>query len=334
MSSGNGPRTPGERILVIRHGAFGDIIQMDGALRDIRAHHPAAAVTVLTTPPYRRLFERCPHVGQVVLDPRAPHWRLDRLPGLWRMLRRGGFSRVYDLQNSTRTAFYRWAFFRGVPWSGKAGTAPGPRAAMERGSVLEGIATQLAFAGVPVVHTMAPDVRWMAADVGGILTEAGVGRPYVVLMPGSSAKHPHKRWPGYPALAAALRAAGYDVVTAPGPDEQGLAGTIPGATLTGPKGFLDWFELAGLCLGAALVVGNDTGPTHLAAHEGVPVLALFGPHARPERTGILRPNAEVIAVADLAALPAERVAAAALRRLSFPDAPGRSIEGPTPRGWA
>ncbi len=40
-----------ERVLIIRHGAFGDIVQSDGAFRDIRAHHPGAEIDLLTTPP-------------------------------------------------------------------------------------------------------------------------------------------------------------------------------------------------------------------------------------------------------------------------------------------
>ena len=64
-----------QRILVIKHGAFGDVIQCDGALRDIRAHHPGDEILVLTTPAYAKIFRRCPHVDRVLIDPRAPRWR-------------------------------------------------------------------------------------------------------------------------------------------------------------------------------------------------------------------------------------------------------------------
>jgi ADP-heptose:LPS heptosyltransferase len=62
--------------LVIKHGAFGDLIQADGALRDIRAAHPGWEIVLLTTPPFRRLMERCPHVDRLLIDRRAPLWRL------------------------------------------------------------------------------------------------------------------------------------------------------------------------------------------------------------------------------------------------------------------
>jgi ADP-heptose:LPS heptosyltransferase len=230
-------------------------------------------------------------------------------------LRREAFERVYDLQNSARTAFYfRW-FLPDVEWSG---TAPGcalPHRAKEPKKIrtLDRLAGQLRDAGVPVVHALTPDVGWMAEDVSALLAHAGVRSPYVVLVPGSSARHPEKRWPSYDALARALLRAGFDVVTAPGPDETGP--DLPGHAVRGPAGFLDWFQLAGVMKGARFVVGNDTGPTHLAAHLGARGLALFGPHMPAARTGVLRDGFAAIEVPDLQALPAERVIHEALGRL-------------------
>jgi ADP-heptose:LPS heptosyltransferase len=62
---------PQERILVIKLGAFGDLVQADGAMRDIRAFHPDAEITLLTMPPFRKLMSRCPHVDNVVADTRG-----------------------------------------------------------------------------------------------------------------------------------------------------------------------------------------------------------------------------------------------------------------------
>jgi len=293
-----------QRILVIKHGAFGDVIQCDGALRDIRAHHPGDEILVLTTPAYAKIFRRCPHVDRVLIDPRAPRWRLDRMSALRNELRREAFARVYDLQNSARTAFYfRW-FLKDVEWSG---TAPGcalPHRADDPKKIrtLDRLAGQLRDAGVPVVHTQAPDVGWMADDVMALL--ANVRRPYVVLVPGSSARHPQKRWPHYAALAQALMEAGFDVVSAPGPDETGP--DLPGHVLRG-TGFIDWFQLAGVMTAAAFVIGNDTGPTHLASHLGGRGLALFGSHMPAERTGILRAGFGAIEVKDVQTLSVARV---------------------------
>ncbi|WP_421860303.1 glycosyltransferase family 9 protein [Parvibaculum sp.] len=98
-----------KRILVIKHGAFGDVIQAEGALRDIRENHPDAFIAVLTMKPYRTILTHCPHVDEVIVDERAPRWRIDRMRALRTKIRARGFDMIYDLQNSKRTAFYfRW----------------------------------------------------------------------------------------------------------------------------------------------------------------------------------------------------------------------------------
>jgi ADP-heptose:LPS heptosyltransferase len=151
--------------------------------------------------------------------------------------------------------------------------------------------------------------------MAAFLEQEGVRKPYVALIPGCSARHPQKRWPYYAQLATALIDRGYDVVTAPGPDEIELAKSIPGHTLLRPNGFLTWFELAGVLKDACFVVGNDTGPSHLASHLGRPGLALFGSHTSAARTGICRGDFHAIEVPDLKELPVETVLEAVLPKL-------------------
>lgn len=309
-----------DEILIIKLGAFGDVLQAEGALRDLRAHHAGARITVLTRRPFRRILERCPWTDRVWVDEDAPRWRLDRMAALARLLRGGGFRRVYDLQDSARSRFYlRWLLPRGVEVSATLAGAshrhrhPAPKSLPS----LERLAGQLRDAGVPVVHAPRPDVSWMAEDVSAHLAAAGVARPYLVLLPGSSARHPQKRWPGYAALADRLLALGHRVVTVPGPEEMDLARAMPGAVLLGPGGRpLDFFELAGALKGAALAVGNDSGPTHLAAHLGVPGIALFARSHLPARmTGIERPGFRAVEADRLDELGVEAVLAAALDAL-------------------
>lgn len=298
-----------DKLLVIKHGAFGDLVQSDGALRDIRAAFPASEIVLLTNPPYRKLMSRCPHIDRILTDPRAPLWKLGEVVHLVRMLRSEGFRCVIDLQKSGRTTLYRRLLFPGADWIGKEA---GPRPA----SMIESFGPQLEAAGIVARHCLAPDVTWMADDVSDLLHAAGVGAGYIALIPGCAARHPHKRWPYYEKLAAALIARGFEVVTAPGPDELELAKTIPGTTLLGPNGFLNWFELAGVLRGARFVVGNDTGPSHVAACLGRAGLALFGPHTSAARTGIRRGAFDALEVPDLAALSADTVLAEVLTRLA------------------
>ncbi|MEQ1593152.1 MAG: glycosyltransferase family 9 protein [Thiobacillaceae bacterium] len=301
-----------EKILVIKHGAFGDIVQADGVLRDIRAFHPDANITLLTTPPFRKLMNRCPHIDQVLTDPRAPIWKIGEWIRLARTFSLAHYTKIYDLQNSERTTLYRKLFFRHVRWCGS-------KTGIRQPSALLGLSLQLQAEGIPTEHSLAPDVSWMAEDMTAFLHHEGVQTPYVALIPGCSARHPQKRWPYYAQLASALLERGYDVVTAPGPDEIELAKAIPGHTLLGPNGFLDWFELAGILKTASFVVGNDTGPSHVASCLGRPGLALFGPHATAARAGIYRGDFRAIEVPDLAGLSPETVLAEVLKGLPPPN---------------
>ncbi|WP_017940889.1 MULTISPECIES: glycosyltransferase family 9 protein [unclassified Thioalkalivibrio] len=290
------------KILVIKHGAFGDVVQVDGVLRDIRQQHPSDELVVLTTPPYRSIFERCPHVDRVLTETRPKA----REPLLWwrlaRMLRSEHFDRVYDLQNSGRTSIYRRYVLKHADW------VFGERKRGEE-SALSAFQRQLAEAGLDTPHTLEPDLGWMADDVTSILQARGVSGKYIVLIPGSSASHPEKRWPHYAILASALADhTEYQVVTVPGPDEIELCQAIPATPLFGAHDeVLDWFGLAGAIRDASYVVGNDTGPTHVAACLGKPGLALFGPHASPVRTGLSRANFRAIEADDLKELPMETV---------------------------
>jgi ADP-heptose:LPS heptosyltransferase len=297
-----------DKILVIKLGAFGDLVQVDGVLRDIRAFHADAEIVLLTTPPFQKLMQRCPHVDRVLAASRAPFWKLGEWLRLASMFKSERFTKVYDLQKQSRTRLYRKLFFRNVRWSGE-------REKQRLPSGLSGFVSQLEREGIQVIHTSNPDVGWMVDDIGNYLAQEGVRKPYVVLIPGCSARHPQKRWPYYAELAAALIERGYEVVTAPGPEEIDLAKGIPGHTLRGPNGYMNWFELAGVLKESCFVVGNDTGPSHVASCLGKPGLALFGPHTTEARSVICRGDFNAIEVPSLDKLSVEAVLEAVLPNL-------------------
>lgn len=297
-----------QRILVIKLSALGDVVQAEGAMHDIRLHHPYAEITVMTTAPYRRLMERCPWVDKIFIDPRDSRFRLDRMLSLRRRLRERPFDMVYDLQQVGRTHFYHWFFLKGIRWMGGVRGCSCYCRRPEDRCAADHFAISLRQAGVPVRHTLKSDVSWMADPVDDILAEAGVAEPFVVLVPGGSAEHPEKRWPYYREIAEFLLEAGMAVVTVPGPDEMELCRAVGGTILLNRDGsFLDIFKLAGVLRQAAFVVGNDTGPTHIAVHMQIPGLALFSDHIPPTYSGIQHGRFDWIERADLADLPVSEV---------------------------
>ena len=311
------------KILVIKLAALGDVVLAFTPLKRIRAAHPGADITVLTTPLFAELFRLSPYIDRVETDGR-PTGVLATLAML-RRIRRDRYDRVYDLQTSGRSSAYHLALWPKPPeWSGIALGASHPHANPNRGRMhtLEREADQLKFAGIWPDAPTAPDAA-PPPDLSFLLNDSapermpehfGLSSPYALLVPGASPHRPGKRWPaaGYGAVAAHLIGRGFNVGVVGGPAEAPLANDIaavaPGALdLTGRT---DFATLAGLGARAALSVGNDTGPTHLMAAAGAPTLVLFSGESDPALCAPRGSRVEVLRQDRLADLPTGAVIAA------------------------
>ena len=296
------------RILVIRLGALGDFVLSFGPFAAIRARHPGAEITLLTTAPFADLARAAPWFDRVVIDARPDWWNLPGLLYLARDLRR--FHRVYDLQTSARSSRYFRLAGR-PPWSGIAPGCSLPHANPARDGMhtLERQREQLAMAGITAFPP--PDLSWLAGTI------ALPPRPYALLVPGAAPHRPRKRWPAarFGELAALLNARGLTPVVLGTATEAPLAATIAAACpaaidLTGRTSLPD---ISSLALHAALAVGNDTGPMHLAAAVGCPSIVLFSADSDPALTAPRGPGGSwpvVLREPDLADLPVPRVAGA------------------------
>jgi ADP-heptose:LPS heptosyltransferase len=296
-----------ERILVIRHGALGDIVLSFGPFAAIRKHHPGAHIVLLTTAPYAEFCRASGLFDEIWLDERAPAWRIDKILALRRRLNAGGFRRVYDLQTSDRSSAYFRLFGNPPPeWSGIARGCSHPHANPRRDFMhtVERQAEQLKIAGIADIPPT--DLSWVKADGARF----GLVRPYALLVPGGSKHRPEKRWPveRYADLAKRLSARGLAVGVLGGPDEAGIAGALSGTRdLTGQTSFAD---IVALGRGAALAVGNDTGPMHLIAAAGCPSVVLFSSASDPALCAPRGRAVTVLRKPDLAGLSVDEVEAA------------------------
>ena len=98
-------------ILIIKHGSLGDIAQACGAIQDIFENHNNDQIYLLTTKPYFDLFKKNPYLTDVILDKRLSRFNLIYIYFLMRNLKKLKISKVYDLQNSSRTTFYKNILF-------------------------------------------------------------------------------------------------------------------------------------------------------------------------------------------------------------------------------
>ena len=114
-------------ILIIKHGSLGDIAQASGAIQDISENYENDQIYILTTKPYIDLFRKNPFIHGIILDKRLPRYNLIYLYFLMRELKKYNFSKVFDLQNSSRTNFYKNILFPKAGyevWSSSITTLP------------------------------------------------------------------------------------------------------------------------------------------------------------------------------------------------------------------
>lgn len=267
----------GRDILIIRLGALGDFALSFPAFAALRAHHSGDRLTLLTTRPFGSLAADSPWFDEVVIDTRPKWYDAGGLLRLRRILRGRDF--IYDLQTSHRSSGYFTLAGR-PPWSGIARGASHPDADPGRNSLhtIERQQGQLRAAGVPAPVPVA--LSWLEGR-GPVLPA-----PYALLIPGTSASHGGgKRWPVARFGELAQRLWGRNLVpvvagsAAEAADAAAIMSACPGAIdLTGKTSLQ---ELAGVAHRAALAIGGDTGPIHLAAMMGCPVVALFSGFSSP-----------------------------------------------------
>ena len=297
-------------ILIIKHGSLGDIAQISGVIKDIKENFKEDEVYILTTPPFIELFARCPYVSGVLLDRRLPRWNIIYLSKLKRNIERYEFKKIFDLQNSSRTSFYRKLLLRNISWSStETSLDPGMRKSdYDQDSVLNRFDAQLKKAGLNTQHTLNPDFSWAAKNVSEIINRH-TGKKFILLFPFCSKTLPQKKWPHFEKLIKDLKVifSNYDILVAPGQDEIEDSKKMDVITVLNKNQSLNVNELSGLIKKASFVVANDTGPAHIAAHLKVNGVALFGPHTTPFKVSIETEKFKTISKANLQDISSEEV---------------------------
>jgi len=290
-------------ILIIKLGSLGDVVQISGALRDIREHHKNEKITILTTSKYLNLFKNCPYIDDCLEDERLPRYNIFYLFRLRKIINSLNFNKVYDLQNSNRTGFYRKFLFNIKDWSSSKDIPENKY----NNSVLQRFDEQLRKSNIQTLYTLKPDFSWAAEKANSYNLDTD--KKYVLFFPFCSKDLIHKRWPYFSELINLIKKnhPQYALVVAPGPGEIEEAKSLDIKIALNNNLPLNFFELASLIKKSHLVIANDTGPAHMAAHLGARGFTLFGPHTTPEKVSIEREKFIALQTMDLKSLFADRV---------------------------
>jgi len=207
-------------ILIIKQGSLGDIVQISGVLKDIRENHPEDKIFILTTAPYVELLSICPYVDGTLIDKRLPRWNILYLLKLKKLLNKFNFSKVYDLQNSSRTSFYRKYLLKLSKWSSTETTLKKgeSKKIFDKDSVLKRFEIQMTSSGIKTKHTLKPDFSWSIINIDKIINKYLSGK-FILLFPFCSPNLSHKKWPYYNELIDMIKKEhqSLEIVIAPGP---------------------------------------------------------------------------------------------------------------------
>ncbi|HEY3027773.1 MAG TPA: glycosyltransferase family 9 protein [Pyrinomonadaceae bacterium] len=289
-------------ILVIDFGQLGDVIMSLPALGAIREHFPQARITVAVGKPAAEVIElsRCADatlvVDRVALRDGFKPWSILRILQIVQDVRKRRFDFVIDLHSLSETNLL--GFLSGAPkrlYSRRPRSLDflanfSPRPAIEEDHRKRHLIDRYLDVLQPLGIKEGPNVpklRTRAADDQAIermlkRSKADTGAPLVGLFPGAG--HPSRRWPveRFSELADfVVRNDGARVLVFAGPEERALLPKIrtlfPGSTLILDK--LTIPQLAAAQARLAVFVSNDTGPMHIAAAVGSPLVLLLDTRA-------------------------------------------------------
>ena len=307
-------------ILIIKHGALGDIVQISGVLEDIKANNKENKIFLLTTSPYIELLNRCPFIDEVLLDKRLPRWNIFYLLKLKSTLNKFKFTYVYDLQNSSRTQFYKRYLLNIDNWSSsqEAIKKKIKKKDFDKNSVLDRFKFQLEQANIKTSKTLTPDFNWACINIDEIVNKY-LNKKFILIFPFCSPQLKHKKWPYYNELIKIIKSnySKFEIIIAPDHKEINEAKKINAICIKNNQQALNIAQLASLIKKSTFVLANDTGPAHMAAHLGVDGLALFGYHTSSKKVSIETKNFKAISINNLKDLSPETVFSEVKKKLDL-----------------
>lgn len=268
------------RVLVIRLGALGDLLHVSPSLNALRQRHPEAEIHFLTSPAYREMAGAFAAVDRVWVYDKRQGWG-----GLFRLakeLRQTGIDTLVNLHPSLKTWLltrlvrpHRSATYRKQKLSEKGAAQRGVRrhhAVADFYRPFRRVFDLPESLGKPVFHP--PD--------GSLPSTCPDSETWIALIPGVGGKRGNRAWPPEQVrelIDRLLQTANRRVMLIGGPDESDLAERLQAGDprVENHCGRHDIAGTARLLSQCRVAIGGDTGPLHLAAAVGVPVVALFGP---------------------------------------------------------
>jgi lipopolysaccharide heptosyltransferase II len=316
-------------ILLVRLRLIGDVVFTTPAIRAVRRHYPDARIAYIVEEEAADVVRHNPHLDAVIVakSPHAPG-RLRADIALVSRLRREKYDLAIDFHGGPRSSLLTW--LSGAPQrigydvAGRGWMyttrVPRPRALRPRHSVVSQWDVLLPLGIAPpdpgIDATEMPDDPEVALRVARRLADAAIAGDSVLIVIHVSAGNPFRRWPSASFVDLVWRLASNDskrrIILTSGPSDAAAAAAIARdarARLDPDRraavvecGEFDLAELRALIERAALYIGGDSGPLHIAGTTRVPIVGLYGP-TLPVRSQPFRHAQLISAAAEVPDLP-------------------------------
>ena len=270
-----------KKILIIKHGGLGDLLQMTGVFSSLKKMYPKDRITLLTDIQFKHISKQMPYFDEIIFDHRSSSNNISNLIKLVFKLRSAKYDIVFDLQNSDRTSIYYFfiTLFNKCIWSGNrhGGKYKYRPKDFEKISVVNRFKGQLKLMNIDT--DVIPEVDWLTNEED----KPKIDGKYIIFVPGSSKKHKeYKRWPAKNFAELAKRLAKKDIksvvigLTESESEEIEIIGKADSSVIKFSDKNLGFIaELSRKAMGA---VANDTGPTFVISATGCPVTLLLSKH--------------------------------------------------------
>jgi lipopolysaccharide heptosyltransferase II len=294
------PAPPYHRIVIIKPGAVGDLLQMTPVIRALNRRYPDASITMMVgAESAATLFRNDPRIFRVIVHDRTR----TSIFRIWKIMHQGSFDLALNFQRSNiRTWFLVTA---ALPCRVLVYRKERRRRIHAAVNYLETLAPLGISATDLQLELVLDDAsREFARDL--FATEGMDDRPVVALNPGAT--HAVNRWPAdrFAELADLItKSLPAKVLVIGGPDDVSLADEIVVRSRSKPPsiaGRTSLLQLGAVLERCCLLVSGDTGPLHMATAVGTKVIALFGA-ADPERTGPLGTGHRIVRAPSVACVP-------------------------------
>ena len=274
-----------KKILIIKHGALGDVVLSMHAIFAIWKHFKGHEIFVLTESKYKELFLFLPFIKDIKIDNRPKFYYFFKYIKFFNWFYNSDFEWVFDLQTSKRTNLYYLilSLFKNFYWNGIAKNCSHPHLSANRKKMhtIERQKDQLKAAGIS--KSIKPDWNYFKSKI----FKFSIQKPYAILVPGGSMHRKNKRWDfkNFLEIIKLLEKKNIISILVGGSDEKDIfQNKQKFHSVVNLIGKTNYSDLAHLSSRAKLILGNDTGPMHLlvaCSNDKIPKIVLFGGASDP-----------------------------------------------------